>query len=69
MARSRHHVNDVRAIDELPLCFRPTFAFRYFNVVQSEAFEQAYEGDSNMVKVTPAVQIWMSPYDEGTISA
>lgn len=50
-------------MQELPACFRPVFGFRYFNVVQSEAFEQAYCGDRNMVAMcthaTDAATAWL----------
>ena len=50
LAQAQHCSSGVRAVEELAVVFRPLFKFRYFNVVQSEAFDQAHDGDANLVQ-------------------
>eukprot|EP00877_Chromochloris_zofingiensis_P003071 jgi/Chrzof1/12765/Cz07g06210.t1 len=46
--------DSLKAVKDLPACFRPLFPnFRYFNPVQSEAFDVAYGSDTNMVVSAP----------------
>ena len=48
--------SEVRAVDELPPCFRQLYGFRYFNIVQSEAFDCAFGRDANMVSTFMAAR-------------
>lgn len=45
---------ELRSIEEIPMCFRSLFGFRYFNVVQSDAFDLAFAEGCNMVHIGEA---------------
>ncbi|XP_056695615.1 DExH-box ATP-dependent RNA helicase DExH17 isoform X2 [Spinacia oleracea] len=44
---------NLRSVLELPVPFRPTFNFRYFNSLQSECFPCCFHSDVNMVVSAP----------------
>jgi hypothetical protein len=43
----------LRAVDELPVCFRGVFPFRYFNAIQNDCWPAIYDSDSNVVISAP----------------
>lgn len=43
----------LKSVSDLPVPFRSTFSFRYFNSLQSECFSACYHSDINMVISAP----------------
>jgi hypothetical protein len=43
----------LRAVDELPPCFRSVFSFRYFNAIQNDCWPVIYGSDGNTVVAAP----------------
>ena len=43
----------LRAVEELPTCFRPAFPFRYFNAIQNDCWPTIYESSMNVVISAP----------------